>query len=307
MWRATIPKYIQKRRRQWYAVLEIPKAIRQHFGKPRFVISLRTDSQSITEQRVLPVILEWKRQIAIVRGQNVESDDVIASINKVRRHTQILKAQGIPEHEIQMAQEEVAITAYLGEQNEGDGSTVLYDAVSVAHRKVHLLREHVDEFMASRDIAPKTADMQRRDLTLFVKQFQYAHDATKAKVREWINVTLGTDQGLSLATRRRMISPARVYWDYLENNKGLTLPSPFVKVLPSKPKKRTKASIQAQRKSFRVDDYQRLISACDNNTLKDLITLGAYTGCRIEELCSLKLINVYSDKVEIVDAKTEAG
>ena len=46
---------------------------------------------------------------------------------------------------------------------------------------------------------------------------------------------------------------------------------------------------------------------CDNNTLKDLITLGAYTGCHIEELCSLKLINVYSDKVEIVDAKTEAG
>ena len=302
-----MPRYIQKRRRQWYAILEIPKALRQHFGKPRFVMSLRTDSQSIAEQRVLPVILDWKRQITIARGQSVGNDDVLKSISKVRQHTQMLKSQGVPEHEIQMAQEEVAISEYLGETNKGDGSTALYDAVGVAHGKTHLLREHVEEFMASRDIAPKTADMQRRDLMLFVERFPYAHDATKPKVREWVNVTLGTEQELSLATRRRMISPARVYWDYLENNKGLTLPSPFVKVLPPKPKKRTKASIQAQRKSFRVEDYQKLISACDNDPLKDLITLGAYTGCRIEELCSLKLTNVYSDKVEIVDAKTEAG
>ena len=104
-----------------------------------------------------------------------------------------------------------------------------------------------------------------------------------------------------------MISPVRVYWDYLENNKGLTLPSPLVKIFPPKQKKRTKATIQAQRKSFRVQDYQKLIGACEDDSLRDLITLGAYTGCRIEELCSLKLTNVYSDKTEIVDAKTEAG
>ena len=307
VWRATIPKYIQKRRRQWYAVLEIPKALRQHFGKPRFVKSLRTDSQRVAEQRVLPVILEWKRQITIARGQNVDGDDLLTSINKVRQHTQILKAQGVPEHEIQMAQEEVAIAEYLGEQNKGDGPTALYDAVSVAHGKTHLLREHVEEFFASRDVAPKTADMQRRDVMLFVERFPYAHDATKAKVREWVNVTLGTEQGLSLATRRRMISPASVYWDYLENNKGLTLPSPFVKVLPPKPKKRTKAAIKAQRKSFRSSDYQKLLSACDDDLLADLITLAAYTGCRIEELCALRLEAISGDKIEITDAKTEAG
>ena len=200
-----------------------------------------------------------------------------------------------------------AMAAALGPNNDYAGDHSLFDAVSVAHGSAILLREHVDEFLASRDVAPKTADMQRRDLMLFVKQFHYAHDATKAKVRQWVNVALGTEQGLSLATRRRMISPASVYWDYLENNKGLDLPSPFVKVLPPKPKRRTKASIQAMRKSFRVDDYQKLISACDNDTLKDLITLGAYTGCRIDELCALKIETVFSDKIEITDAKTEAG
>ena len=303
-----MPKFLLKQRQGWYAVLEIPKALRKHFGKVRFKQSLETDSLSIANSRVLPVIAEWKQQVAIAKGLEIGSnDEFLANLQSVRHQTQQLKAKGIPDHEIVMAQEEVAMSEALGPNNDYGGDYTLYDTVSVAHGSAILLREHVDDFLASRDVAPKTADMQRRDLMLFVKQFHYAHDATKAKVRQWVNVALGTEQGLSLATRRRMISPASVYWDYLENNKGLNLPSPFVKVLPPKPKRRTKASIQAMRKSFRVDDYQKLISACDNDTLKDLITLGAYTGCRIDELCALKIETVFNDKIEITDAKTEAG
>ena len=37
------------------------------------------------------------------------------------------------------------------------------------------------------------------------------------------------------------------------------------------------------------------------------MTLAAYTGCRIEELCSLKLDEVSDNTFEIVDAKSEAG
>ena len=35
--------------------------------------------------------------------------------------------------------------------------------------------------------------------------------------------------------------------------------------------------------------------------------LGAYTGCRLEELCGLKIDNVDTDRMEILDAKSEAG
>ena len=271
-------------------------------------MSLRTESQSVAEKKVLPVILEWKKQIDLAKGLDIGSDDeLLASIMRVRQDIQKAKSQGLDVVERQMAHEEVAMDVALGRNNDWSGDDTLFNAVEVAHGKRVLLREHVEEFLSSRDVAPKTADMQRRDLMLFVKQFPYASDATRVNVREWVNVTLGTEQGLSLATRRRMISPVSVYWDYLENNKGLTLPSPFVKIFPPKQKKRTKATIQAQRKSFRVQDYQKLLVACEDDTLRDLITLGAYSGCRIEELCSLKLGNVYSDKIEIVDAKTEAG
>ena len=274
-----MPRYLQKRRRQWYAVMEIPKKLRDHFGKPRFVVSLQTESLSVAERKVLPIIVEWKKQVDIAKGLDIGSDDeVLASIALVRQDLQRQRQGGTPDDVIRTMQDNVAIAEYLGDENDGSGGTTLFDAVNVSHGKTLLLREHVDEFLSTRDVAPKTADMQRRDLMLFVNQFQYAHDATKPKVREWVNVVLGTEQGLSLATRRRMISPASVYWDYLENNKGLNLPSPFVRVLPPKPKKRTKAAIQAQRKAFRVGDYHRLIGVCEEDTLCDLIKLGAYTG-----------------------------
>ena len=303
-----MPKYLQKRRRQWYAILEIPKTLRQQFGRPRFVQSLETESLSVAEKKVLPVIVGWRRQIDIAKGVDVGTDDeLIAAVMRVRQDTQRAKVDGRELAELQMAQEEVAMMEALGPNNDYSGDDALFNAVSIAHGKTHLLREHIEEFLASRDIAPKTTDMQRRDLGLFANKFQYAHDATRLRVIDWVNVTLGAEQNLSLGTRSRMMSAARVYWDYLEKNKGLTIPSPLHKVLPPKPKKKTKAMIEAQRKAFRVADYHKLLEGCVDDTLKDLITLAAYTGCRIEEPCILKLENVSDDKVEIVDAKSEAG
>ena len=303
-----MPKYLQKRRRRWYAILEIPKTLRQQFGRPRFVQSLETESLSVAEKKVLPVIVGWRRQIDLARGADIGTDDeLLAAVMRVRRDIQRAKVDGGELVELQMAQEEVAMMEALGPNNDYSGGDALFNAVNIAHGKTHLLREHIEEFLASRDVAPKTTDMQRRDLGLFADKFQYAHDATRPKVMDWVNVTLGAEQNLSLGTRSRMISAARVYWDYLEKNKGLTIPSPLYKVLPPKPKKKTKAMIEAQRKAFRVADYHKLLEGCVDDTLKDLITLAAYTGCRIEELCILKLENVSDDKVEIVDAKSEAG
>ncbi|MCZ6483927.1 MAG: hypothetical protein O6757_11920, partial [Alphaproteobacteria bacterium] len=66
--------YRQKRRRRWYAVLEIPKALRPHFGnKPRFIQSLETDSRIVAQRRVGPVIAAWRSEIA--RARQEPNDD----------------------------------------------------------------------------------------------------------------------------------------------------------------------------------------------------------------------------------------
>ena len=121
-----MPKFLLKQRQGWYAVLEIPKALRKHFGKVRFKQSLETDSLSIANSRVLPVIAEWKQQIAIAKGLEIGSnDEFLANLQSVRHQTQQLKAKGIPDHEIVMAQEEVAMSEALGPNNDYVGDHTL--------------------------------------------------------------------------------------------------------------------------------------------------------------------------------------
>jgi integrase len=59
---------------------------------------------------------------------------------------------------------------------------------------------------------------------------------------------------------------------------------------------------------FPPADIPKLVKAAsDDPQLADLITLAAYSGCRIEELCALKLDHVAEDHFKITDAKTAAG
>ena len=69
-----MPSYLQKRVHRWYAVLEIPKGLRPRFGKPRFIQSLETDSRTIAERRVSPIVTAWKKDIARARGEPVDED-----------------------------------------------------------------------------------------------------------------------------------------------------------------------------------------------------------------------------------------
>jgi integrase len=58
----------------------------------------------------------------------------------------------------------------------------------------------------------------------------------------------------------------------------------------------------------KVGHVRALIVAKPEDTqLVDLIKLGAHTGCRLEEICSMPLANVKDDRFIVQDAKTEAG
>jgi integrase len=307
-----MPKHLQKRRRLWYAVLDIPKAQHEHFGKRKFIQSLETDSQLVAEGRVLSVVANWKKQTALAKNSGDGSGNALLdTVTKVRQDAQRLEAEGWNTDDIQLVHEDVAYNRSWDEER-GEFVTddeALASAVSVVHSGSLLLAEHIDEYFDSKTTEQKSKDMARRDLLTFFKQFPFPEDATRQKVIKWINVEVDSrsTRKLSLATKSRIISNCRVYWDWLEYNKGLTQDPPFTKVLPPKPKKKSKAEIQKLRKAFRVRDYHKLLQAAPEGDLRDLIMLGAYTGCRIAELCNLKIGNVDTDRMEILDAKSQAG
>ena len=305
-----MPKHLEKRKLKWYAYVDVPAALREHFGKRKFLKSLGTDSLSLAEELKIPVIANWKKQIALAKKSGDGSGDALLdTVVMVRQDTQRLEAEGTSDEDIKWIQEEVALSVALGERNDFSGDPTLANAVSVVTSGSFLFVEHIDEYFDSKTTEQKSKDMARRDLLTFFKQFPCPEDATRQKVIKWINVEVdgGSTQNLALATKSRMISNCRVYWDWLEYKKGLTQDPPFTKVLPPKPKKKSKADYQKIRKAFRVRDYHKLLQAAPEGDLSDLIRLGAYTGCRIAELCNLEISNVSTDRMEILDAKSKAG
>jgi integrase len=293
---ADMPKYLQQRARRWYAILEIPKSLRAKVGKPRFVQSLQTDSLRIAEVRVLAVVSEWKKYLEALRaGKDANLEHQVTEWRQLIKYE---RQRGLSEAEI----EDLSLDVIEPEK---------YLIHEIAFNKKRLLGEFIDPYIATvaRDLQPKSVDMKRSDLVRFVKQFKFAQDVTKKSLMKWVEDGLIDQQGLSTATCRRIMSNCRGYWAFLERHKDLELLPPFSGVVPSAKKKKSKADVKDRRKGFTAKDYKTLKDAVADLSpqLSDLITLGAYTGCRIEELCSLKLEAVTDDRIEIEDAKTEAG
>ena len=295
-----MPKYLLKQRQGWYAVLEIPKSLRPHFGKTRFKETLGTDSIRIAQAKVLPVIAEWKAWIEAAR----RGDRTFEAQSQLwRRERQRLKNAQVPEHEIEEALFNIAVDSY--EPDKG------IELLNVSSGKWIRLSSHVDEYIAALGNlnTPKTKDMKRSDIKRFAKQFDYAHEVTKKTVINWVEGSLIAKEGLSAPTCSRIISSVRGYWDFLERHKNLEIAGPFVGVVPNrKTAQRHSSKKIIKRSHFISTDFQKLIANSEHDKpLANLIWLGAYTGCRIEELCSLKLDQVTNDSLLIEDAKTDAG
>ena len=107
-----MPSYIEKRRRKYYAVLDIPKSLKAALGRRRFVQSLQTESVSVAERKVPPIVLEWKQMIAIARGDALDgfnTDSLIKGVNRVRLETSVMKRAGLTSEEIAEVHEDFAL------------------------------------------------------------------------------------------------------------------------------------------------------------------------------------------------------
>jgi hypothetical protein len=65
-------RLIEMRKRKWYAVFDVPKALRQQLKKRRYVESLDTESKTIALCRAGPLISVWKLEIERARSKPVD-------------------------------------------------------------------------------------------------------------------------------------------------------------------------------------------------------------------------------------------
>ena len=163
-------------------------------------------------------------------------------------------------------------------------------------------------------VADKTIDQQESKLR---KLSDYLRDQgsplTRAAIATWLDTL-----GLSSKTKAQYLLAGSTFWrwaikyDTRWQNDYAGLDNPFTG--QELPKLRTKAKAESARKAFTAEEIQSLYAAASlsgNSTLCDLIMLGSYTGCRIEEIAQLRsdsIITVEGIRTfKISDSKTVAG
>lgn len=293
-----MPQYLQKRRQGWYAVLEVPRTLRAKMGKARFIQSLQTDSLKVAEVRKHDLVGRWKAEIEAARGSSSNLDRVVLVRQKMSD-----KKKPDP------SELAVILTPQTPEEMD-DLEKNRIELSGVLHGKKFPLKYYLDDYEKTLShIEAKSKDMRMSDIRRFLKKFKYAEEATNRDVKEWVEVNLIAEDGLSVATCRRIMSNLRQYWKYLTDRKDLNVLEPFKYVVPERNVSR-KQQVANRRKDIEPQDYRTLLKAAQakgDNQLAYLIQLGAYTGCRIEELCSIKLDKVLPDRLLVEDAKSQAG
>lgn len=299
-----VPRYLEKRRRLWYAVLDIPRALRPAFGgKARFVQSLGTDSLSEAERKVGIVISGWKAELHAARsGTPHAKTEFLELVDGWRKTLQFAKSE----------EERDGIELVLTDQAEkldAKSPGLGRKAFKLATGEWTQTADHVQPFLLTLQNEPKTLDMKRSDLQRFTERFPLTRDVTRRALQRWAH-DLQHEENLKATTVRRIISTCRGYWDYLQRveivEEGAEL---FRNLVPPAPKM-SKVVAADKRKPFRPSEVVALLTEAQrmgDTQLADLILLGMYTGCRIEELCALRAEDVSTDRITIRDAKTEAG
>lgn len=270
-----MPKFLMQQRSGWYAVLEIPKELKGHFGKSRFKQSLKTDSLSHAKVRLWPIVAEWKVAIALAR-QECPDRRVDTYDNRPFTFPNLQPAPA-----------------------QSCGSPTRTTSIRT--------KEYVEEYLesAAKTERPKTIDMKRKVLMEWCQKFKVEHDITNRKLIGWVEDDLIKGRSLSVATCHRMVSTVKSYCNHLQKYHDLDTANAFRNIAPTN---RKSQSSRLKRKGFIPSDYQRLVAACTTDTqLRQLIELAAYSGCRIEELCSLRTDHVHTTHFDILDAKTTAG
>ena len=150
-----MPRYIEKRRRKWYAVLDIPKdligRIPDKKGK-RLIQSLETESETEALRIVMPVVASWKKMLIDLRSSRVDPE-------LLRWKQNIAEAEeDIRDITIDLLKERLEEEVRKNQLTQEEAS----EFYKVATGYSTPLMEHVDTYLAEKtSIKDKTRDMAR--------------------------------------------------------------------------------------------------------------------------------------------------
>ena len=294
------PRYIERQWNTFHVTMKIPKDVQSRLGRTKFDKSLGTDSLSEAEVLKLPYIAEWKALIKAARDAKGPMN-----VSAIEDQVRLLRA------EIQtkwVGYEQDAVLELADSLRDHKDQDFADELLSRVAGDWHPTAGHLEAFLEQYDAQPKTIDEAVRNIRQFSEKFRIFETTTEEQLKAWLE---GMQSTRSAPTIKKKLGHIKSYWAFCYQQKLTSTPPPpdgLLEFKKARTKNQIRDKIKKTRLPFSVEDYHRLLKAKpDDQQLMDLIKLGAHTGCRREELCSMQLHQVKEDRFVVEDAKTKAG
>lgn len=301
------PTHLELRHKTYFALLVVPKDVRHIIGKSKFFETTGTGDLKIAQSLATLKVIKWKAEIASARTKTADPD--INSAIELRR---MLKTT--PTH---MVQDVIEAETSRIENEIGPLSAETFNAIATGKRKP--MTNFIDEWVKNeqrRGLAEKTIAQMKSDVEVLISFLPTSNLLVYEHTNLWIKHVTKT-ANLSPASVTRIIGSCRNFFKHLKFIGEVAEDAKEAFIVPKESKLSKKRNSKAQNKTeswlpFTAGDVERLYSEAiirKDWTLGQLILIGAYTGARIEEICSLKKehINLDQESFKITDSKTEAG
>lgn len=304
--------YLELRFKTYYAIYFVPKRLQDLVGKTKYTKTTRTSDLKVARDRAAAFVLQWKNEVAQLQYQT--HDPLIASALDLSRQLKQTKDSSLRQTIRENVEEEHYKYSEIAHENPFQDN---FESIALGRTAVfdNLIPRWI-EFERNRGLANKTVDQMSRDILLLTTHLNTAANLIPSTIRAWIT-KCNEDLNLTPSTVNRVFGCCRNFFNYLKEIGEIpheTI-SPFI--LPNEFKITKKAHGNSKNKTksyipFTVKEVEQLYKHSllnEDFILSQLIYTAAYTGARIEEICSLKItdINMEDEYFDITDAKTPAG
>ncbi len=311
-----MPDHIEQRRNLWYATLKVPADLHDKLGKTKFLQSLHTADRRVAVPRAAALVAQWQATIREARGEPEAVEKEAMWWRQALAEARDADSRRPPADDGVDFDEQTDVTLDIIEskaedieRTRGSDAAARFAAIATGRRTPSAL--HLEDWQAAQShLAAKTQDQMFKDVQTLVDRFATLEEMTPTALRRY-----GDDLakgGTSPASLARRLSFWRSYWKFLQRAEVVRIDTdPFRAVTIKDTGKTKKRGGWAAFKPDQVPPLWIAAEAKGDQPLADLVRLGAYTGARIEELCSLRVEDIDTEGripcLRIVDAKTRAG
>jgi len=303
------PTHLELRYKTYFAVLYIPKDVQVALGKSKFYETTGTGDFKVAQSIASMKVIKWKAEIANARSKS--DDPVINSASELNR---ILRTKSSP---TQLVKEIIVEETERLLHTKGEIYSETFKSIATGESKV--LKEFLPswkKYQVDRGLSAKNIDQMFGDIELMTGFILTTSMMTYEKIHPTIKY-LATKGKLSANSVNRIIKSNRNFYNYLQTIEVIPekLVCPYIVPNEFKISKRPNSKSVHKTKSWINFEDEEVVNLYQESlvrgeeTLAQLIKIAAYTGARIEEICSLKKaqVNLQKNTIQVINAKTDAG